>query len=103
MHWYGESVLGTWETSYKAIAKQNPAAARLLSLLAFINFKDIFPGLIGKDDNGTLARGPGCIIGELVATILAHQTWRLYLSSEQKLIVYDLEAYFETLHSYSLL
>ena len=35
---YGES---TWETSFEAIEHSNPAAARLFSLLAFVNFEDI--------------------------------------------------------------
>ena len=42
IHQYGESVLSTWETSCKAIAKQCPTAVRLLSFFAFLDPEDIF-------------------------------------------------------------
>jgi len=45
IHRYGESVLSTWETSFAAVERQSPMAARLLSLLAFLNFDDIFLAL----------------------------------------------------------
>ena len=41
VHQYEESVLSTWETSLEAITNQDPTAARLLSLLVFVNFEDI--------------------------------------------------------------
>ena len=47
IHQYGESVLSTWEASFEAIENQNPAAARLLSLLAFVNFEDILVSSMG--------------------------------------------------------
>ena len=55
IHQYGESVLSTWEASFEAIKIHNPAAARLLSLLAFVNFEDIFLGLFDGDGAGILA------------------------------------------------
>lgn len=63
MHQYGESVLSTWETSFEAIAKQNPAAARLLSLLVFVNFEDIFMSLFGGEGHDACADGLEYITG----------------------------------------
>jgi hypothetical protein len=45
IHRYGESVLSMWETSFAAVARQSGMAARLLGLLAFLDFDDIFPAL----------------------------------------------------------
>ena len=45
IHRYGESVLSTWEISFAAVERQSAIAARLLSLIAFLNFDDIFPAL----------------------------------------------------------
>jgi tetratricopeptide (TPR) repeat protein len=42
VHRYGESVLTTWETTFNAISSKSPEASRLLTLLAFIHFDDIF-------------------------------------------------------------
>jgi tetratricopeptide (TPR) repeat protein len=42
VHQYGQSVLSTWETSFSAVAQQSPMASRFLSLVAFLNFDDIF-------------------------------------------------------------
>jgi hypothetical protein len=47
-HQYGESVLSTWETSFAAVERQSAIAARLLSLLAFLNFDDIFPAMLER-------------------------------------------------------
>ena len=38
---YSESVLTTWETSFKIIESTSPSAARLISLLAFFNPTDV--------------------------------------------------------------
>lgn len=40
-----ESVLSTWETSFCAIATQGPLASRLLDLLAFVDYDDVFLAL----------------------------------------------------------
>ena len=48
---YGESVLSTWETSFSALARQSPVASRLLTLLTFLNFDDIFLDLFGTDSS----------------------------------------------------
>ena len=74
VHRYGASVLSTWESSFEAIAMQNPAAARLLCLLAFMNFEDIFVDLFGADRNGLLAGEPEYIAEESEATALTHKT-----------------------------
>ena len=103
VHRYGASVLSTWESSFEAIATQDPAAARLLCLLAFVNFEDIFVDLFGADRNGILAGGPKRIAEESEATVLTHETWRSYLSGGRTWTLYNLESSFETLQSYSLL
>jgi len=41
----GESVLGTWEACCKVIENQGPTVGQLLTLLAFVNFEDIFMGI----------------------------------------------------------
>jgi hypothetical protein len=48
---YVESLLSTWETSFSAVARRSPVASRLLSLLAFLNFDDIFLDLFSADTN----------------------------------------------------
>ena len=80
VHRYKESVLSTWETSFEAIAKQNPAAARLLRLLAFVNFEDIFISLLGGDDKDALADKPQPLAGESKAPGMIQPKWRSYLS-----------------------
>jgi hypothetical protein len=52
IHQYGESVLSTWEASFAAVERQSVTAARLLSLLAFLNFDDIFPTLFERFAGG---------------------------------------------------
>ena len=58
IHHYGESVSSTWEASFEAIENHNPAAARLLSLLAFVNFEDIFLDLFDRDNTGVFVSTP---------------------------------------------
>jgi Myb-like DNA-binding domain len=48
IHRHGESALSTWKTSFAALEPQSAMAARLFSLLAFTNFDDIFPTLLGR-------------------------------------------------------
>ncbi|KAI4113691.1 MAG: hypothetical protein LQ338_008128 [Usnochroma carphineum] len=91
VHRYGESVLSTWEASYEAIESHDPAAARLLSLLAFVNFEDISIGIFDSD---TQRSG---------LPIFSYQRWRSFLFGEQKSTTYELESAFETLQSYSLI
>ncbi len=102
IHQYGESVLSTWEALFETINNHNPAAARLLSLLAFVNFKDIFLGLFDRDNTGILASTPGHVAEPSEATTSSDETWQSFLFSEQQWTVYELELAFETLQSYSL-
>ena len=94
IHRYGESVLSTWEASFDTIAYQHPAASRLLSVLAFINFDDIFIGLFD----------PSVIhITEPPETPSSSaQTWRSYIFPETDGNSYELESAFQTLQTYSL-
>ena len=57
IHRYGESVLSTWETSFAAVERQSAIAARLLSLLAFLNFDDIFLALFKRFTGGEKLTG----------------------------------------------
>jgi hypothetical protein len=41
IHQYGESMLSTWEVSFAVVEQQSAIAARLLGLIAFLNFNDI--------------------------------------------------------------
>ena len=103
IHQYGESVLSTWEASFEAIENHNLAAARLLSLLAFVNFEDIFLGLFDGDNTGVLASTPSPVAEPSEATTSSNKTWQSFLFSEQQWTVYELESAFETLQSYSLI
>ena len=103
IHHYGESVLSTCEASFKAIEEHNPAAARLLILLAFVNFEDIFLSLFDGDGAGVLASAPTHVVGPSEATTSPDETWRTFLFCGQKWTVYDLESAFGTLQNYSLI
>ena len=103
IHQYGESVLSTWEASFEAIENHNPAATRLLSLLAFVNFEDIFLDLFNRDNTGVLASTHSHIAEPSETTTLSNKTWQSFLFSEQQWTVYELESAFETLQSYSLI
>ena len=103
IHQYEESVLSTWEVSFEAIEDHNPAAARLLGLLAFVNFKDIFLSLFDRDGASVLASAPTRIAEPLEATISPDETWRTFLFCGQKWTAYDLESAFGTLQNYSLI
>ena len=103
MHQYGESVLSTWEVSFEAIKNQNPASARLLSLLAFMNFEDIFTSLFGRDGANVLTGDSGHTPNESEAAILPGETWPTFLFCEHKWTPYDLKSAFETLQSYSFI
>ncbi|KAL8792566.1 MAG: hypothetical protein Q9195_004865 [Heterodermia aff. obscurata] len=82
VHRYGKSVLTTWKASFEAIAKQDPVATRLLSLLAFVNFEDICMSLFGGDDQDACADGLGFITEESEFTGTIQRKWRSYLSQE---------------------
>ena len=103
IHQYGESVLSTWEASFEAIENHNPCAARLLSLLAFVNFEDIFLGLFDGDGVDVLASALSRITESSNATTLSNKTWQSFLFSEQQWTINELESAFEALQSYSLI
>ncbi|OCL06050.1 hypothetical protein AOQ84DRAFT_86231, partial [Glonium stellatum] len=64
IHQYSESVLTTWETSYKAITDQLPEASALMKMLSFLSFDDIFLQLF---DIGNQAGSTGSIVGTAIA------------------------------------
>ncbi|KAK3380656.1 hypothetical protein B0T24DRAFT_697246 [Lasiosphaeria ovina] len=47
VHQYEHSMMTAWETSHSAVETQMPLACRVLGILAFINYDDIFLGLFG--------------------------------------------------------
>ena len=79
IYYYGESVLSIWEASFKAIKEYNLAAARLLSLLVFVNFEDIFLSLFDGDDTRVLARAPTYIVEPSEAIISLNEIWQTFL------------------------
>ena len=95
--------MSTWEASFEAIEKHNRGAARLLSLLTFVNFEDIFLDLFDWDGAGVLASAPNRGAEPSEATTLSNKMWQSFLFSEQQWTVYELESAFETLQSYSLI
>lgn len=94
VHQYGESVLSTWEASFEAITNQDPRAARLLSLLAFVNFEDITIDLFSRD--------VPCDDFENEAS-QSQTVWWSFLFETSEWTGPDLESCFETLQNYSLL
>ena len=84
-------MLSTWEASFEKIHNYNPAAARLLSLLAFLNFEDIFLGLFDGDGAGVLASAPDRVAEPSEAMTSSIETWQSFLFSEQQWTVYKLE------------
>jgi tetratricopeptide (TPR) repeat protein len=94
IHRYGESVLSTWETSFAAVARQSAVAARLLSLLAFLNFDDIFPGLFERPAHAQGSPQDGG--GE------SERHWQSFLSPDALMDRYTMESAFTVLQTYSL-
>lgn len=91
VHRYRDSVLSTWEMTFAAIQQQDPVAARLLTLLAFMNFDDIFPGLT---QIRTLTESSGSPTA---------RSWLKLLSFGGKLIdEYVIDASYQVLQSYSM-
>ena len=96
IHQYGESVLSTWETSFAAVERQSTAAARLLSLLAFLNPDDIFPALFER------LKGEEKLAAAAVASEAPDRQWQLYVSPDSPADQYSVEAAFGVLQTYSL-
>ena len=93
VHQYSESVLTTWETSYRAIANQCPEASVLMKILSCLNFDDIFLGLFGINEWVESMRSTDDEAGV---------SWRYLLSPEQILDEYKIEECFRVLQKYSL-
>ncbi|KAI9857163.1 MAG: Kinesin light chain 3 [Vezdaea acicularis] len=87
IHQYGESVLTTWETSYRAIERRCRPAAQFLALLSCLNSDDIFMGLI-------------CNVGYDVAHTLSCP---FMVAPEEMTTTYNVEDYLRILQEYSLL
>jgi tetratricopeptide (TPR) repeat protein len=98
VHRYSESVLSTWETSFAAVARQSPVASRLLSLLAFFNFDDIFfdPFISRTNPNNNADVQPDDWVN------LNNQRWRVFVSPEASLDQYEVESAFAVLQTFSL-
>jgi tetratricopeptide (TPR) repeat protein len=94
VHRYGESVLSTWETSFSALARQSPVASRLLTLLAFLNFDDIFLDLFGTGSSSREATE--------TKTGTGGPQWQMFVSPEASLDRYAVESAFAVLQTYSL-
>lgn len=85
VHRYGESVLTTWETSFRAIEAQNKETCHFLALLSFFSHDDIpvdFPTTSSDDGKPPL--------------------WVATLFSKKHITQYDIEAFFRTLVGFSL-
>jgi tetratricopeptide (TPR) repeat protein len=95
IHRYGESVLSTWETSFAVIERQSTMAARLLSLLAFLNFDDIFPALFERSTDRTKLIGG--------TSEASDRRWQVYLLPDSPLDPYAIQGAFEILRTYSLI
>jgi NB-ARC domain len=92
---YGDSVLSTWEASFAAIAVQCPAAGRSLSVLAFVNFDDIYMGLFDPRVIHAMHQSE--------STSSSTQTWRSFIFPDTEWSLYGLESAFGILQTYSLL
>ena len=90
IHRYGESVLSTWETSFAAVMRQSVIAANLLSLLAFLNFDDIYPTLFEFGD------------GDECQDVQNRPKWQLFLSPQKPINDKGIEAAMSVLEMYWL-
>jgi hypothetical protein len=95
IHQYGESMLSTWEVSFAVVEQQSAIAARLLGLIAFLNFDDIFPALFEQ------LRGGEGLAGSIREA--SDGQWQLYLSPDGLADRYAVEAAFGVLQMYSLI
>jgi tetratricopeptide (TPR) repeat protein len=117
VHQYGESMLSTWEISFEAVQQQAPVAAQLLSLLAFLNFDEIFlelltPGRTGRTTSNHTDRSRPKGLKERFSRLLTghrgssqgiHSRWVQLLSPGTTTVDHDaIVKAFKTLQSYSL-
>jgi tetratricopeptide (TPR) repeat protein len=94
IHRYGESVLSTWETSFSAIKRQSPMASRMLTLLAFLNFDDIFLDLFYYDTGSTARLYHG--------KTGSSREWWSFIACGDIVYPYTVESAFAILCTYSL-
>jgi len=96
VHQYSESVLTTWETSYRAVAEQCPEGSVLMTMLSCLSFDDIFLGLFSIDEQ---VKDTGRTEDEVDSD---SASWRNLLSPGQRLDRYMIEECFRVLQKYSL-
>ena len=89
IHKYGYSVMTVWETSYSAVHDQLPEACRVLTLLAFINYEDIFLDLFGLESH--------------TSSTLVRESWTSVISAQGNANIHSFEKCFAILERYSLL
>jgi hypothetical protein len=89
IHEYGHSVMTVWETSYSAIYDQLPEACRVLTLLAFINYEDIFLDLFGSESHTSM--------------IPIQESWTSIISAQGNFNIHSFEKCFAILERYSIL
>jgi hypothetical protein len=95
-HQYSESVLTTWEASFYAMQEQYPAAANLLTVLAFLSYDDIYLDLFGLDGATTHKEYGDDDIGRHKAS------WKTWVSSGEQINLYMIEECFRLLKRYCL-
>lgn len=122
-HQYSNSVLNTWEMSFAAVERQSAVAARLLHLVAFLNFDDIFLDLFTMPENKQRDPSPPIrversILQKMVSYIWGRKarlettdtlmkreelSWDELLSLDGTTVTFDvIKAGFKTLEAYSL-
>jgi tetratricopeptide (TPR) repeat protein len=86
---YGYSVMTVWETSYAAVYNQLPEACWVLTLLAFVNYEDIFFDLFDFESHTNSTQ--------------LQPLWTSIISTQIPITVSSFEKYFAILERYSLL
>jgi tetratricopeptide (TPR) repeat protein len=89
IHRYDHSVMTVWETSYSSVYDQLPEACRVLTLLAFINYEDIFLDLFGLES--------------YTSAVPIGESWTSVISAQGNVNIHDFEKCFAILERYSLL
>jgi tetratricopeptide (TPR) repeat protein len=98
IHEYSESVLTTWESSFRAITKRNVGASRLLTLLAFIHYDDIMLDLFERAGEKKRADENNEATSEKDQSL-----WQLALSSQKPVDMHMIRQAFRVLESFSLI
>jgi hypothetical protein len=114
-HRYNNSVLSTWEMSLAAVERLSPVAARLLNLVAFLNYDNIFLDLFATADAWYKTRENTRIMLETFkwrktptrpntkSSSKENIDWTKLLSLERSSVTYDtIKSGFKILEAYSL-